>query len=147
MEGDGDPFYLVRFVAAQESMFPQALGEVRRGEKRSHWMWYIFPQLTGLGASEMARRYAITSIEEASAFLAHPILGPRYREIIAALQDLETADAQKVFGPVDAQKLRSSLTLFAMASKEPLIAAALDRWAVSPDPATLAAVRPIRLQP
>ena len=122
------PADLERFVEAQRSAYDQALGEVRRGAKRSHWMWFIFPQCAGLGLSEMSRRYAIRSLDEAGAYLVHPVLGVRYREIVAALQDLDVADATAVFGPVDAQKLRSSLTLFAMVSGEPLIGAALERW-------------------
>jgi uncharacterized protein (DUF1810 family) len=128
---------LARFVSAQEGVYPQAVAEVRRGAKRSHWMWFIFPQLAGLGRSEMAQRYAISGLEEARAYLAHPVLGPRYREIVAALQDLTDTDAVTVFGSVDAQKLCSSLTLFVMASGEALLAAALTRWCSQADLATV----------
>jgi uncharacterized protein (DUF1810 family) len=132
---------LDRFVEAQQSVYDQALAEVRRGSKRSHWMWFIFPQFAGLGQSEMSHRYAINSLDEARAFLAHPILGPRYREIVSALQDLEASDPVSVFGSIDAQKLRSSLTLFAMVSEDPLFAAALRRWFGDSDPQTMRLAR------
>ena len=133
-----DPFDLDRFVAAQAGIYDAALAEIRRGAKRSHWMWFIFPQVAGLGRSDMARQYAIQSLEEARAYLAHPLLGSRYRESVAALQDLTGTTAQEIFGETDALKLRSSLTLFAQAGDERLIAAALDRWFGGPDGATLA---------
>lgn len=101
-------------------------------------MWFIFPQLAGLGQSEMARRYAVRSIEEAKAYLAHPVLGTRYIEVVQALQDLSNTNAEAVFGSVDASKLRSSLTLFALAGGDRVIPAALARWFGDPDPATLA---------
>ncbi|MDB5662970.1 MAG: hypothetical protein JWN59_1308 [Sphingomonas bacterium] len=121
-------FDLDRFVVAQGGAFDGALAEIRRGAKRSHWMWFIFPQLAGLGRSEMARTYAIGSLEEARAYLDHPLLGPRLRACVEALQDLTGTSAERVFGGVDAIKLRSSLTLFAEAGAGPLFAAALDRW-------------------
>jgi uncharacterized protein (DUF1810 family) len=123
-----DPFDLQRFVAAQAGSYDAALAEIRRGAKRSHWMWFVFPQIAGLGRSDMARRYAIGSIEEARAYLAHPLLGTRYRACVSALQDLTGGSAEGVFGPVDAVKLRSSLTLFEAAAPEPLFAAAIERW-------------------
>lgn len=126
--GSTDEYDLDRFLTAQEQIYPQALAEVRRGAKRSHWMWFIFPQLAGLGRSEMAGRYAISGLDEARAYLTHPVLGARYREIVAALQDLTDTDAVTVFGEVDARKLCSSLNLFAMASEEALFAAAVTRW-------------------
>lgn len=119
---------LERFVDAQNPIYETALAEIRRGAKRTHWMWFIFPQLAGLGTSEMARRYAIGSLDEARAYLAHPILGHRLRESLAALQDLPAARADVVFGAVDAMKLRSSLTLFVQADGGPLFEAALARW-------------------
>lgn len=126
---DTDPFALARFVEAQEATYATALAEIRRGAKRKHWMWFIFPQLAGLGRSPMAQRYAISSLVEARAYLAHPILGPRYRECVGALQDLTTANAEAAFGSVDAMKLKSSLTLFSAASPgHSLFTAALDRW-------------------
>jgi uncharacterized protein (DUF1810 family) len=130
-------FDLRRFIDAQAGIYPAALAEIRRGAKRSHWMWFIFPQLAGLGRSDMARRYAIASLEEARAYLAHPLLGARLRECVEALQDLSGVTAEAVFGGIDAVKLRSSLTLFAAASDGGIFAAALDRWFGEPDPATL----------
>lgn len=123
-----DPFDLARFVNAQAGSYAQALAEIRRGTKRSHWMWYVFPQLAGLGHSATAQRYAIESREEAKAYLAHSILGGRYRECVSALQDLPPTTAEQVFGGIDAVKLRSSLTLFAAISGEPLFEAAILRW-------------------
>jgi len=119
---------LDRFVEAQTLAYPSALAEIRRGAKRSHWMWYIFPQLAGLGRSSTARHFAIRSIDEARAYLDHHILGPRYRECVTALQDLSSSDPVAVFGETDALKLRSSLTLFEAAREHPLFTAALARW-------------------
>jgi len=132
-----DPYDLQRFVFAQLDLYPLALAEIRRGAKRSHWMWFIFPQVVGLGMSAMAQRYGIRSLEEAQAYLRHPVLGPRYRECVAALQDLTDTTAETVFGGIDAVKLRSSLTLFAETGDERLISAALTRWFGDRDPATL----------
>jgi uncharacterized protein (DUF1810 family) len=123
-----DPYNLQRFVAAQASCYESALGEIAQGRKTSHWMWFIFPQLHGLGSSEMSRRYAIGSLDEAAAYLAHPLLGPRLRACVAALQNLLEADAEAVFGAVDAAKLRSSLTLFTRAGGGSLFEAAIERW-------------------
>ncbi|RSV37332.1 DUF1810 domain-containing protein [Sphingomonas sp. ABOLE] len=134
-----DPHDLDRFVAAQEGSYETALAEIRRGAKRSHWMWYVFPQIAGLGRSAMAQRYAIGSLAEARAYLEHPVLGARLRDSVSALQDLTSGTAEGVFGETDAIKLRSSLTLFEAAGAGPLFAAALDRWfGGTRDPATLA---------
>ncbi|OYY90801.1 MAG: calpastatin [Sphingomonas sp. 28-66-16] len=131
------PYDLDRFIAAQAGSYEAALSEIRRGAKRSHWMWYIFPQIAGLGRSHMAQRYAIRSLDEARAYLAHPTLGPRLRTCVETLQDLTIPTAEAVFGQVDAMKLRSSLTLFRAADGGDLFAAALDRWfSGAPDPAT-----------
>jgi uncharacterized protein (DUF1810 family) len=119
---------LERFVAAQEPIFARALDEIRRGTKRSHWMWYIFPQIAGLGRSANAQLYAIADFEEARAYLSHPLLGARYVECVSALQDVIGSDPVAVFGEIDAVKLRSSLTLFEAASEHPLFSAALGRW-------------------
>lgn len=120
---------LIRFVEAQKSTYSQALGEISRGKKSSHWMWFIFPQLAGLGRSEMTQRYAIASLDEARAYLNHPVLGSRYIECVTALQDLPTSDPNAVLGSVDATKLRSSLTLFSeTAPEQQLFKAALERW-------------------
>jgi uncharacterized protein (DUF1810 family) len=124
-----DPFDLDRFVVVQTDSYEQALGEIRRGAKRSHWMWYIFPQIVGLGRSGIARHYAVRSLAEARAYLAHPLLGPRLLACVAALQDLPAnATAQGVFGGIDAMKLNSSLTLFEAAGGDPMFAAAIERW-------------------
>ena len=123
-----DPHNLERFVTAQAESYDVALAEIRRGAKRSHWMWFIFPQIAGLGRSETARHFAIVSLAEARAYLAHPVLGSRLRDCVGALQDLIGVTAEGVFGETDAMKLRSSLTLFLEAGGEPLFAAALERW-------------------
>jgi uncharacterized protein (DUF1810 family) len=134
-----DPYNLERFVTAQADSYATALAEVRRGAKRSHWMWYIFPQIAGLGSSGMARAYAIQSLDEARAYLAHPLLGARLREIVGVMRDLPNASPEAVFGGIDAVKLRSSLTLFEAAGGGGLFGAALDRWfGGARDPATLA---------
>ncbi|WP_267386083.1 DUF1810 domain-containing protein [Sphingomonas sp. GC_Shp_3] len=123
-----DPYDLGRFVAAQADSYATALVEVRRGAKRSHWMWFIFPQIAGLGSSAMARHYAIRSLDEARAYLAHPLLGARLREIVGALEHLPNPSPEAVFGGNDAVKLRSSLTLFEAAGGGAMFGAALDRW-------------------
>jgi uncharacterized protein (DUF1810 family) len=123
-----DRFDLERFIDAQSGVYETALAEVTSGAKRSHWMWFVYPQIAGLGHSRMAQHYAIGSLDEAKAYLAHPILGARYRECVGALQDLGPTTAEAVFGTVDAMKLRSSLTLFAEANPSPLFDAAIDRW-------------------
>jgi uncharacterized protein (DUF1810 family) len=124
-----DPFDLRRFVDAQAHTYDQALAELRAGEKRTHWMWFVFPQIAGLGHSGMARRFAISGLDEARAYVAHPTLGRRLVESARALTDLDTADADRVLGPVDAQKLRSSMTLFARAAPdEPVFREVLDHY-------------------
>ena len=129
---------LERFVEAQAGTYTAALAEIRRGAKRTHWMWFVFPQLAGLGRSETARFYAIRSADESQAYLAHPLLGARYLECVGALQDLPISDPVAVFGPIDAVKLRSSLTLFEHAGGHALLTAALARWFGGVrDPATL----------
>jgi uncharacterized protein (DUF1810 family) len=107
-----DPFHLGRFVEAQAKDYPRALAELRAGRKQTHWMWYVFPQLRGLGSSSMATFYGIASAQEAEAYLAHPVLGPRLRECVGAMTALAGPSAVQVLGPVDAVKLRSCLTLF-----------------------------------
>jgi uncharacterized protein (DUF1810 family) len=111
-----DPYDLSRFVRAQEGEYDRALSELRGGRKRSHWMWYIFPQLEGLGSSEISRRYAIRSIDEARAYLDHPVLGPRLQECVEAVLGVEGRSAHEIFGSPDDMKLRSCATLFARAS-------------------------------
>ena len=111
-----DPFDLDRFVKAQDGVYDRALGELHAGRKLSHWMWFVFPQIAGLGMSAMSREYAISSIAEARAYLDHPVLGPRLVECAGIVAGTEGRPAEAIFGPVDAMKLRSSMTLFAAAS-------------------------------
>jgi uncharacterized protein (DUF1810 family) len=114
--GAGDPHNLNRFVQAQADDYEQALSEIRSGRKRSHWMWYIFPQFDGLGFSSTSKRYSIKSLAEAEAYLAHPVLGPRLRECAEAALRVEGRSAFEVFGSPDDMKLRSCATLFACVS-------------------------------
>jgi uncharacterized protein (DUF1810 family) len=124
-----DPYDLDRFLKAQEDSYDTALDELKSGRKRSHWIWFIFPQLAGLGQSPTSQFYGIKSLEEAAAYLRHPILGGRLHESLKTLQTLEEVNADRVFGELDAIKLRSSLTLFAEADPaDPIVEAALDRW-------------------
>ncbi|WP_138757522.1 DUF1810 domain-containing protein [Modestobacter altitudinis] len=125
-----DAFDLQRFVDAQDGdgTYSAALAELRAGAKRSHWMWFVFPQVAGLGRSATAQHYAISGAAEACAYLAHPVLGPRLRESARALTDLGTTDPVRVLGGIDAQKLRSSMTLFAAVSDEPVFAQVLDQY-------------------
>src|SRR5438552_8679955 len=111
-----DPFDLARFVRAQADDYEQALSEIRSGRKRSHWMWYIFPQYDGLGFSSTSKHYAIKSVAEAEAYLAHPVLGPRLVECAAAVVGVEGKSAHEIFGSPDDMKLRSCATLFACVS-------------------------------
>jgi uncharacterized protein (DUF1810 family) len=115
-----DGFDLQRFVDAQDGggTYEQALGELRRGRKTSHWMWFVFPQVAGLGRSPTAQHYAITGLAEARAYLAHPVLGPRLVDCATALTELPSTDPVRVLGSVDAQKLQSSMTLFAHAAPD-----------------------------
>ncbi len=114
-----DPHHLARFVAAQEGVFDQALAELRAGRKSGHWMWFIFPQIAGLGQSATSRLYAIGSAAEARAFLAHPVLGRRLRDCTGAVLTHPGKSAEAIFGPVDAMKLKSSMTLFEHAGDGP----------------------------
>jgi len=140
-----DPYRLGRFLAAQDrgGTYQRALAEIRAGQKQSHWMWFIFPQVAGLGRSAMAQEYAISSAAEARAYLAHPVLGPRLAECAAALLTAEGKSAEDIFGPVDAMKLRSSITLFQAVAgpEEPwtVLSQALRKFFDAiPDDATLA---------
>jgi uncharacterized protein (DUF1810 family) len=112
-----DPYALDRFVEAQQGEFERALAEIRAGKKRSHWMWYVFPQLDGLGASSTARYYAIKDLHEARAYLQHPVLGPRLVECAEAAVRVEGRSATEIFGTPDDLKLRSCATLFACVSR------------------------------
>ena len=126
-----DNFRLQRFVDAQDrgGTYQGALRELRDGRKRGHWMWFIFPQVAGLGRSPTAQHFAISGLSEAEAYLAHPVLGARLIECAAALTDLSGTDAVAVFGPVDAQKVHSSMTLFARADPEqPVFRGVLDQY-------------------
>ena len=130
---------LDRFVTAQEGVWPAALAELRAGAKRSHWMWFVFPQIAGLGRSDMARTYAIRDSAEACAYLAHPVLAARLIEAVAAMMAAH-GTATAILGAIDAVKLRSSMTLFAAVADDPApFVAVLDRfYAGERDPATLA---------
>ena len=134
-----DPFDLQRFASAQAGIYEIALGELKAGRKRSHWMWFVFPQVAGLGFSPMAQRYAIGSLAEARAYLAHELLGPRLRACTAAV-NAAGGTAHEIFGAPDDLKFRSSMTLFREAAPgEPVFHAALDQYfGGEPDPATLA---------
>jgi uncharacterized protein (DUF1810 family) len=123
-----DPFDLQRFVDAQRDSYDTALAELRAGAKRSHWMWFVFPQVAGLGRSPTAQHFAISGLDEARAYLAHPVLGPRLVECAGALTDLDVDDPVQVMGSIDAQKLRSSMTLFARAVDEPVFRQVLDQY-------------------
>ena len=131
---------LSRFLDAQAGgPYERALAELRAGRKRGHWIWFVLPQVAGLGQSETSRFYAIAGLQEARDYLAHPVLGPRLVACAQALLDLAGDDAVAVLGPVDAVKLRSSMTLFAAAGGDPVFRAVLDRYfAGRDDDATLA---------
>ena len=109
---------LERFVKAQELAYPIALQDIKKGKKRSHWMWYIFPQLRGLGTSTMAHKYGIVDLDEAKAYLEHPVLSARLYELCGELLKHKDKSANDIFGDIDAMKLKSSMTLFALTSKE-----------------------------
>jgi uncharacterized protein (DUF1810 family) len=123
-----DPFDLVRFVSAQAGTFDQVVRELRTGRKRTHWMWFVFPQLRGLGLSPTAQHYGIGSLLEASAYLEHPVLGPRLETAVAAVQASPATNLHALFGAPDDLKFRSAMTLFALAAPDGPYQAALDRW-------------------
>ena len=126
-----DAYDLERFVDAQNrgATYDHALEELRRGHKTSHWMWFVFPQIAGLGHSPTARRFAVSSLEEAKAYLRHPVLGPRLIECTTVIVGLQGRRATQIFGGIDAQKLRSSMTLFRRAAPtEPLFGDVLKRY-------------------
>lgn len=139
--GAEDPYDLQRFVAAQDAggTYDDAVSELRAGRKVSHWMWFVFPQVQGLGSSPTSRRYAIRSLEEARAYLRHPVLGPRLHECSALVADApDGTDVQHVFGGIDTVKLHSSMTLFRRADPDdPVFGRVLERYFDGrPDPAT-----------
>ena len=119
---------LERFVQAQEGSYARALQEIKNGRKTSHWMWYIFPQLSGLGHSQTARYYAIRDRAEAAAYMAHPVLGSRLLEISSELLKLKSSDAREIMGWPDDLKLNSSMTLFGLVSREPVFRQVLEQY-------------------
>lgn len=137
---DTDPFNLRRFIQAQEPIYTSVLSELRSGRKRTHWMWFIFPQIAGLGHSPTAKQYAIQGREEAQHYLAHPILGKRLLECSATVLQSTGRSAGEIFGSPDDVKLRSSMTLFAaLPAADAVFAAVLDKYFEGkPDPRTLA---------
>jgi uncharacterized protein (DUF1810 family) len=142
-----DPFDLDRFVRAQEADYQRALAEIRSGRKHSHWMWYVFPQFAGLGLSATSERYAINSLAEARAYLAHPILGTRLTEIAEAVLNVQGRTAHEIFGSPDDLKLHSSATLFALVSPgDSVFHRIIDQYFDgSRDERTLELVRSLRL--
>jgi uncharacterized protein (DUF1810 family) len=137
-----DPLNLERFVEAQAPVYDQVRRELQAGRKESHWMWFIFPQIKGLGQSPTSIRFAIGSMDEAKAYAAHAVLGPRLWECARLALDVEGRTARDIFGPIDEMKFRSSMTLFAWAApKEDVFQRCLDKYfADGPDPATLALI-------
>ncbi len=135
-----DPFNLERFIDAQSPVYEQARRELEAGRKESHWMWFIFPQLAGLGQSAMSIRFSIASLDEAIAYLAHPILGPRLKECARLALHAEGRTARDIFGSIDEMKFRSCMTLFDRAAPdEDLFQRCLEKYfSGEPDPATLA---------
>ncbi len=131
-------FDLERFVRAQDGVIDGAMRELRAGRKTGHWIWFVFPQLRGLGRSELSHRYGIESLAEARAYLAHPVLGPRLRDCASLVATSGAPSAASILGELDALKVRSSMTLFHRADPdEPLFRAVLDRWyGGRPDPST-----------
>jgi uncharacterized protein (DUF1810 family) len=144
-----DPYDLERFVGAQnaDGTYARVLAELRRGRKTSHWMWFVFPQLAGLGHSAMSRKFAISSLAEARAYLGHAVLGPRLIECTRVVAEAHAGTAEQIFGGIDAQKLHSSMTLFLRAAPdEPLFGLVLDRYFDGrPDLATDSAFEPATL--
>jgi len=143
MATQSDAYNLQRFVDAQERVYPQVVSELRAGRKRSHWMWFIFPQIAGLGFSPTSLHYAIRSLEEAQAYLQHPVLGSRLRECTQLVVDVIDRSIDDILGYPDDLKFRSSMTLFSQAAvNEPLFHAALEKYfAGKPDSLTLERLR------
>lgn len=141
MEHSRDEF--ARYVSAQADVYEKAIGELSAGRKASHWMWFIFPQLRGLGHSEMSRKYAIASVKSAQRYLDHPLVGPRLRECTRLIIETQGNEIESIFGYVDAMKFHSCMTLFAIATEEGgVFSEALDRFfAGEQDPNTLRLLR------
>lgn len=139
-----DPYDLERFVAAQAFNYADAQAELAAGRKQTHWSWYVFPQMRGLGFSAMSVRYAISGLDEARAYLAHPLLGPRLRECVAAMNAHRGRRAADILGEIDARKFHSCLTLFARVAGagSPFHAALEQHFSGAPDPATLKLLQP-----
>lgn len=136
-DGD-DPYDLQRFVSAQDRVYATVLAELRAGAKRTHWIWFVFPQLRGLGRSATAHRYGIASVDEAKAYLAHPVLGPRLRECAELLMTHQERSATEILGHPDDLKVRSSMTLFARAGTDDTVfRAVLDAFYDGEDPVTV----------
>ena len=133
-----DPFDLQRFLDAQAPIYARVVAELRRGQKQTHWMWFVFPQLAGLGHSAMAQRFAIASREEAVAYLGHGVLGPRLRECTALVTAVEGRTAREILGSPDDLKFQSSMTLFGAVSSDPEFSAAIAKfYGGRPDQRTL----------
>ena len=142
VSGPDDPYDLERFVEAQAGDYTRALSELRAGQKRSHWMWYVFPQIEGLGQSPMSHRYSIKSAAEAKAYLDHPVLGRRLRECFTVVYDIMGRSAREIFGSPDDLKLRSCATLFASVSKGNIFGRVLEKYFDgAPDEETLRLLR------
>ena len=138
----GDPYDLDRFVRAQSTEYDRAISELRDGRKQTHWMWYVFPQIDGLGTSPMAHRYSIKSADEARAYLDHPVLGPRLRECVAVVNDIVGRSAFEIFGSPDDLKLHSCATLFGRVSEEDAFDQLLRKYFEGePDSETLSRLR------
>ena len=124
-----DKFELNRFVRAQEDSYPAALSELKAGQKRSHWMWYVFPQIDGLGQTSMSKRYSIKSLDEAKEYLQHPVLGARLKECVDAILGINNRSASEIFGFPDDLKLKSSMTLFEQAAEDDSVfSSVLDKY-------------------
>ena len=132
-----DPYDLDRFVSAQTGVFDRAIEELQSGRKQSHWMWFVFPQLNGLGRSSNAQFYGLCGLDEATAYLENPVLGPRLERAVAAVQASPARSLHALFGSPDHLKFRSSMTLFAIAAPAGPYQAALDRWCGEPDHQTV----------
>jgi uncharacterized protein (DUF1810 family) len=144
MESAADPFELRRFVSAQSAIYGKVVEELRSGRKRGHWMWFVFPQLRGLGSSPMAARYGLSSLEEASAYLEHDLLGPRLHECTQLVNQVQGRSITEIIGMPDDLKLRSSMTLFARATDDNQdFVTLLDKYYYGQqDPLTLARLGP-----